>query len=255
MRVWTVVLLGLVVGSCCAQQSKPMPPDAKPGFEVATIKPSDPAATNTDIDMAGRRMVLRNYPLRDMIAFAYGLHRDQVLNGPDWMKDRFDVNGIPDVAGDPSVKQMQIMVQKLLVDRFRLKFRREQKELPMYAITVAKSGVKMVVSKKPEADGPDLNVNGGAHQRVLRCTNTTMEEFALGLQSFFLEKPVVDQTGLTARYDFKVTWNPDLGDDGEASDVPSIYTAFPEQLGLKIEAKKGKVGVMVVEDVQRPTEN
>lgn len=232
-----------------------MPADAKPGFEVATIRPSEPGASGTDIDMVGRRFVLKNYPLRDMVAFAYGLHRDQVLNGPDWMKDRFDVNGIPDVEGDPSVKQMQIMVQKLLVDRFGLKFHREQKELPMYAITVAKTGVKMPVSKKPEAEGPDFNVNGGAHRRVLNCTNTTMDEFALGLQSFFLEKPVVDQTGLKGRYDFTLTWNPDLGDDGEAADVPSIYTAFPEQLGLRIEAKKGMVGVMVVEGVTRPSEN
>lgn len=251
-----VMLMCMTLGAACfAQEQKPMPKDAKPGFEVATIKPSDPAADGGDIDMVGRRFVLHNYSVKNMIAFAYGMHRDQVLNGPSWLSDRYDVNGIPDVEGDPTVKQMQIMVQKLLTDRFGLKFHREQKELPMYAITVAKGGVKMGLSKAPEEEGPNIGVDGGAHRRVVTCSNITMDEFALALQSFFMEKPVQDRTELKERYDFKVTWNPDLGGDGEASDVPSLYTAFPEQLGLKIEAKKGMVGVLVVDGMTRPSEN
>lgn len=249
------MLMGLVVAGVSAQDTKPMAKDAKPGFEVATIKPSDPAADHTDIDMVGTRFVLKNYPLGHMIAFAYGLHRDQVLGGPAWMKERFDVNGIPDVPGDPTVPQMQIMLQKLLETRFGLKFHREQKEMPMYAITLSKGAVKMPVSTRPEAEGPDIDINNGGNRRTVTFKNSTMDEFALALQSFFLEKPVLNLTGLKPRYDFKLTWKPDLSAQDDMPDVPSLFTAFPEQLGLKIEAKKGMVGVLAVDGVTRPTEN
>jgi uncharacterized protein (TIGR03435 family) len=250
-----VLLMMMCAGAAAAQQQRPMAADAKPGFEVVTIKPSDPMSTGgTDIDMEGRHFMLKNYPVRDMIAFAYGLHRDQVLNGPAWIKDRYDVDGTPDVEGEPNVKQMQGMVQKLLEERFTLKSHREQRELAMYAVTVAKGGVKMTVSK-PESNLPSFNVNGGAHRRTMNCTGTTMEDFALALQLFFIDKPVVNQTGLAGRYDFKLVWNPDLAGDSEGSDVPSLFTAMPDQLGLKIEAKKGPVRVVVVETMTRPTEN
>ena len=123
-----------------------MPVDAKPTFEVATIKPSRPEARGSSI-LVGRENNLfttTNTTLADLISFAYGLHARQVTGGPAWLEsERFDLTGKPDQPGAPNVTQLKSMVQKLLVDRFGLTSHREKKELSVYAITVAKTGSKM----------------------------------------------------------------------------------------------------------------
>ncbi len=121
---------------------KMMDEKAKPQFEVATIKPSDPTRRGwgINVDRSGQLHTL-NTNLSDLIKFAYDLHPKQVVGAPAWIdSDKFDILAKPDVAGMPSVNQMKVMLQKLLEDRFSLKFHREKKELSVYAITVAKGG-------------------------------------------------------------------------------------------------------------------
>lgn len=254
MTVRVLMVMALLLGSAGAQQLRPMAKDAKPGFEVATIKPSEPSARETTVNFEGNRFVIRNLELLRIIQFAYSLHKDQVANAPAWLKERFDIEGIPDTPGEPSVAQMQEMTRRLLSERFGLVFHREQRALPMYAMSVAKGGVKLQVSKRPEAEGPDVNVDGGAHRMSGRFTNVTLDEFALELQDL-ADRPVVNETGLTGRYDIVVSWNPNLADTGEMSETPPLFTAVREQLGLKMEAKKAPVTVLVIEAVSRPTAN
>src|SRR5215831_18200116 len=120
---------------------KMMDASAKPEFEVATIKPSRPDERFTLLVNRSGMMNTTATSLADLLKFAYDLHPRQIAGGPSWLEsEKFDVSGKPDTPGMPTVNQMKMMMQKLLADRFALMFHREQKELSVYAITVAKGG-------------------------------------------------------------------------------------------------------------------
>lgn len=245
----------------------PMRADAKPKFEVATIKPGQPNQPGKNIGFRGREFRARNFNVYDLIGFAYGLHTKQVIGAPDWFNtELFDISGVPDVEGQPSMAQMNMLMENLLTDRFQLKFHYEKRELPVYALTVAKSGPKMTVSTASADAG-----TGFGFRRLgdLRVRNMTMPEFAKWMQGGVMDKPVVDQTGLKDRYDFALLWTPDdsqfaqfrstgplpqpSADDTNAP--PSLYTALQEQIGLKMEPTKAMDEVMVIDSVQKPSEN
>jgi uncharacterized protein (TIGR03435 family) len=245
---------------------KPMAKDAKPGFEVVTIKPGTPNQPGKNIGFRGRHFMARNFNVNDMIALAYGLHAKQILGAPEWFNtDLFDIDGVPDVEGVPSTKQMGFMLQKLLADRFQLKFHHEQRELAVFAITVAKSGPKMTVS----AAGPDDGIGFGFRKLGdLTVHNMTMTDFAQWMQASVMDRPVVDQTGLKDRYDFTLKWTPDdsqfaqfrttgaipaTTDDPNAP--PALNTAVQEQLGLRIEPVKTADDVVVIDHVEQPSAN
>ena len=239
---------------------KPMAADANPVFEVATIKPSTPEEGFSIL--IGRRgagansLSTTNTSLSDLIKFAYDLHLRQITGGPAWFEtEKYDVTGKPDLEGIPSLAQLRMMVQKLLADRFHLTFHRDKKELSAYAITVAKTGVKVT---KDEDDPNGLPLFGGSGVRGLHVRNATLAEFASWLQAETLDRPVVDQTGLaSARYDFILKWTPDAS-QGLAADPdapPDLFTAFQEQLGLKLESTKAPVDVLVIDRVDKPSAN
>ena len=242
---------------------KPMPADADPSFEVATIKPSKPGQPGKAFRVNGREFSTINTSVSDMMVFAYGIHARQVAGGPDWLeKDKYDVLAKPDVDGQPNDKQLKSMVQKLLADRFKLTFHRDKKELSVYAIVVAKNGSKLT---KSEGDGnglPSLFFRGLGN---LPARNATMADFAGVMQSAVLDKPVVDQTGLSGRFDFTLMWTPDefqFGGLGVKPPAPSdkdtqpdLYTAFQQQLGLRLESTKAQAEVLVIDKVEKPSEN
>jgi len=244
---------------------KPMAPDAKPTFDVATIKPSNPATPGQSI-LVGRGgqnlFTTTNTTLADLIIFAYGLHPRQVTGGPAWMEsERFDITAKPDQPGIPSVTQLKDMVQNLLKERFELAFHKDKKELSAYAMTVAKSGVKIT---KSESTG-NLPGFGGRGPGSVGIRNSTMEEFAGFLQSRIVERPVVDQTGLQGRYDFTLTWTPDAAMNPNAPPPPApaagvepppdLFAAFQQQLGLKLDSAKLPVEVLVIDKVTKPSAN
>jgi uncharacterized protein (TIGR03435 family) len=246
---------------------KAMPLDAKPVFDVATIKPSRPDArgTNIQVGRGGTNLfTTMNTSLKELIVFAYGLHSRQVSGGLAWVEnDHFDITGKPDLAGSPSVLQLQSMVQKLLVDRFQLTFHKESKELSVYALTVMKTGVKMA---KTESGAGNLPGYGGQGQGRLAVRNSNMADFAGFLQSRIVDRPVVDRTALPDRYDFTLKWTPDVNQPpapGQPPAVagldvdapPDLFAAFQQQLGLKLEATKAPVEVMVIDKVEKPSEN
>jgi uncharacterized protein (TIGR03435 family) len=250
------------------EPEKPMAADAHPSFEVATIKPSDPNRRGgKGFTFRGRHFITINTDMNDLIAFAYGLHPKQILGAPDWFgTELFDIDGVPDAEGRPNMKQTAGMVQKLLADRFKLQFHRDKKELAVYVITVASGGPKLT---KTSAGPNDLPGFGFRALGDLTVRNLTMADFATWMQNGVMDRPVVDQTGLTDRYDFHLLWTPDESqfaqfrsvgavvppptDDAKAP--PSLYTAIQEQLGLKMEATKAPDDVIVIDHVERPSPN
>jgi uncharacterized protein (TIGR03435 family) len=251
---------------------KPMAADANPSFEVATIKPNNSGATQMQrLVIRGRNFNTVASSVQDLLSFAYNVQSKQIVNGPAWIgNDRFDIDAVPDAEGVPNSQQIRVMIQKLLADRFKLTFHHEQREMEAYVLEVGKSGPKMTVNES-KGQLPGLGFGPGQGGITLRAGNATMADLTGFLQVLVLDRPVVDRTGLTARYDLKVTFTPDdsqfnghpprmpAAADGsapaEAAAAPSLYEAFQEQLGLKLTAEKTQVDVIVIDHVEKPSPN
>jgi uncharacterized protein (TIGR03435 family) len=250
---------------------KTMAADAKPAFEVATIKPSNPQTPGQAIQVGrggGNSFTTLNTTLSELIKFAFELHDKQLTGGPAWLQiDKFDILAKPDTPGIPNVTQLRTMVQQLLADRFGLAFHRDKRELSAYVMTADKAAVKMT---KVEGGRGNLPGFGGAGVGAIRVGNATMAEFAGFLQGYLLDRPVVDQTGLTDRYDFTFKFKPEAAQIAaaaaaaggnaptlpqEVEDRPDLLTAMLQQLGLRVESGKAQVDVLVIDKVTKPTEN
>lgn len=242
---------------------KPMAADADPSFEVATVKPSDPNRPGQAFTVRGRTFATINTTLRDLITFAYGVHARQIVGAPDWTEsERYDLTAQPDGEGMPNDRQWRRMVQKLLADRFALTFHRETREMPAYVITVAGGGPKLARSGGDPNGLPGLFFKGLG---VLPAINATIGDFAGVLQAVVLDRPVVDRTGLTGRFDFTLQWTPDEtqfgGRGGQAAAQagpnapPGLFTAMQEQLGLRMESARTQVEALVIDRAAKPSEN
>jgi uncharacterized protein (TIGR03435 family) len=241
---------------------KPMPKDANPVFEVATIKPSKPGAPGKALTIRGRQFVTVNTSMNDLITFAYGINVQQIAGAPKWFdSDQYDILAEPEGDGVPNRKQLETLVQKLLADRFKLAFHREKKDLMAFVIAVGKSGPKMTKSAGDPNGLPGL---GFRQMGSMFAANAGMTDFAGLLQSFVLDRPVVDQTGLTGRFDFELKWTPDESQFGgrgggvkhdEADAPPNLFTALQEQLGLQLKSEKTPVDVLVIDKVEKPSAN
>jgi uncharacterized protein (TIGR03435 family) len=243
-----------------------MAPNANPAFEVATIKPSDPARPGQIITLRGVEVITTNTTLHDLINLAYWLHPRQLTGGPAWTEsDKFDMTGKPDAPGQPNVDQMKMMIQKLLADRFQLKFHFEKRDLSAYAIRIAKNGPKITRSQDDPKGIPGWFFGRAPSGMTMTFRNAPLSQVAALLQNS-LDKPVVDQSDLSERYDFTLTFTPDPGqaallggpplpavDNPDAA--PDLFTAFQQQLGLKLESTRAPVDVMVIDEVEKPSEN
>jgi uncharacterized protein (TIGR03435 family) len=245
-----------------------MPATAKPEFAVATIKPSKPDAQGKGYGFRGREVITVNTPVNWLITLAYNLHAHQIVGGPSWLdSEKYDVTGLPDTPGQPSRDQLKLLIQKLLADRFQLKFHMEKKEMKAYTITVLKTGAKIAVSQA-DPNSPSGFGFGGAPggAMTLNVRNAIMDSVANGLQGNLLDQPVVNRTGLTGKYDFTLRFTPDASQlaalgplpPAGAADPdapPDIFAAFQQQLGLKVESIRTTVDVMVIDKIEKPSEN
>jgi uncharacterized protein (TIGR03435 family) len=237
------------------QPARMMPADAHPAFEVAAIKPSDPNDPSDRLHTDGRHVLIENQSVDKLIQFAYGIQKSQLAGGPAWAgTDRYDINGVADVEGEPNTKQFQGMIQKLLAERFGLVFHREQRELAVYAITVAKGGPKLTKSARDSNGQMDESGSGSGTALSMKFTNTSMADFGMIMQ-FVMDRPMVDQTGLTGKYDFVLRYTYDETRATDPNAPPGLFTAVQEQLGLKLEAVKAPTEVLVVDKVERPSAN
>jgi uncharacterized protein (TIGR03435 family) len=233
----------------------PMAADAHPSFDVVTIKPARSEELKGSFRVGGHRLYIENQTVNSLMSVAFAIHQRQIVDGPAWFEtQKYDIVGQADVEGYPNIGQIQEMLQKLFESRFSLKFHREKRELSIYAITVVKGGPKLTRNVDSSNGLPSQTGDGSDGQKVRRFKNNSMSDFALGMQDF-LDKPVVDQTGLGGRYDFVLTWTPDDSNINAPNAAPGIFTAVQEQLGLKLEPTKGPADVLVIDHVERPSEN
>jgi uncharacterized protein (TIGR03435 family) len=240
-----------------------MATEAKPGVEVATIKPIQPGTRLVMLLMQGEHLVVKNISLKYLIQFAYDMPDRQIAGAPGWTDtEKWDIEAKPDTPGMPSIPQMRLIVQSLLTERFALRSHEEKQKLAAFALTVGKNGPKL--TKTADAS---QSPNFVAPLGMLDARSSTMGEFAHFLQSSILGQPIVDNTGLTGRWDFTLKWTPDetqFTGPGmkvppqaaeDANGPPPLFTAIQGQLGLKLEPQKVDASVMVIDHVEHPSPN
>lgn len=239
-----------------AEEQKAMALDADPDWEVVTVRPGEPNKENSGINVQGRDLVVTRKTVETLLLFGYGMHKTQVVNAPDWVRSEvWDARGYADVPGRPGVPQFQSLIRKLLTERFGLVTHTEKRELAVYALTPAKSGLKIVKSTGNPNGLPNENDRENGGQRSMQIENMTMREFCL-LLTYFLDRPVVDETGIEGRYDFRLEWTfDDTRVPTDAGSPPTVFTAIQEQLGLKLGPVKAPADVLVIDKVERPGAN
>jgi len=257
LRFYCLLMLIIISTPALPQAATPVRPmaqDAHPSFAVATIKPHDPESSRQGFNAHGDRFTIQSQTVVSLLLFAYSIHPRQIIDAPDWaLRDRYDIEGKTDTEGEPSLRQQQEMIQKLLADRFHLRFHPEKRELAVYAIRTAKGGAKLNPAANPDAQ-PDQRGNNRGPELTQFYTSATIPDFILAMQ-FFVDRPLVDQTGLTGRYDFKIVYTPDEFRAPDTNTAPGIFTAVQEQLGLKFEAVKAPCDVFLIDSVERPPAN
>jgi uncharacterized protein (TIGR03435 family) len=232
-----------------------MATDAHPSFEVATIKPSDPNSNRQGFDAMGDRYTIHGQTVVSLMMFAYSIDKHQVVDAPDWARtDRWDIEGTTDTPGEPNLHQQQEMLQKLLADRFGLKYHHEKRELPVYLIQVTKGGPKLTPAAHPELEADQNASTHGSTEITVTITSATMADFILGMQ-FVFERPLIDQTGITGKHDFTLHYTYDEAHATDPNAPPGLFTAIQEQLGLKLDAVKASIDVFVIDHVERPSAN
>jgi uncharacterized protein (TIGR03435 family) len=263
IRRVAVAALGISVSGALAQSATPRPKfDA---FEVATIKPVDPdAKAGRYIIMQGtHRFVEKAYTLKLLIAAAYDLNPRTISGGPGWIEsDHYDIVAVTPGEVRPTHDEQMSMLRNLLTDRFKLTFHREEKVFSIYELEVAKSGPKLKASTAPPDDPPALISTVYPQRIVMPARNVTMSDLTRLMQRAILDRPVVDKTGLSGRYDFDLEWAPDETQFGgevppasaEAPAAP-LFSAIQQQLGLRLEATRGPVQALVVDKAERPSAN
>lgn len=230
---------------------------SQPAFEVASIKASNPVPGPNDRSAFSShgRFTASGMTVEGLIRSQYGIEGYQISGGPRWINyDRYDI--VAKSEGDSSNDQVRLMVNALLADRFKLTFHREIQQLPVYALVVDKGGPKM----KPSA--ADVSYSWRIpHKGQWSVSRVSMGRLASSL-SREAGRTVVDLTGLAGNYDFKLEWDPEQasppGADGanSADSVgPSIFAALQQQLGLRLESRKHPVEMLVIDRVEKPTEN
>jgi uncharacterized protein (TIGR03435 family) len=237
-------------------------------FEVATIKPAPLDSPGRWIKMqSANRFYAKNHTLKTLVQAAYNLTPRAVSGGPSWVdSDRYEILAETPGSIRPSPDEQMSMLRKLLADRFNLKFHREEKEFSIYALTVNKAGSKLKESTldlDATPEGPPLLAFVIAPDTVrLPARGLCMPELASLFQRAALDRPVVDKTGLSARYDFDLEWTPDesqfggLGLKGTPeSTKPDLFTAIQQQLGLRLESTKGPIATLVIDHAERPSAN
>jgi uncharacterized protein (TIGR03435 family) len=228
----------------------------QPAFDVATIKSGGPEVNGLININTGKILhgvvTLSNATLADCLKFAYSLTTDEQLAGPDWIKQkqvRFEVTA--KAAADTPDDQLKRMLQALLKERFQMMVHTEQREMTHYELVLGKNGPKL----KASTVGPEA-ATGTARLDGIRSNRMQMNRLA-ALLSRMTRMPVIDKTGLTDFYQFDLRYADEVSKEpAENPGAPSIFTAVQEQLGLKLESRKGPVDVLVVDHAEKtPVEN
>ncbi len=249
-----VGLILLLVAGLGGAQEKP----ARLTFDVASIRLTKPGMRGGGIKAlpGGQEYRAQGVPLKLMISLMYKVPMRQIKGDPEWLNaDRYDVEARVD--GAYNVDDLHTMYQNLLADRFGLKFHIETKEGPVYGLTVEPSGTKMKLNEGTEDFSIPITFTNDGVAGVRVSMNYL--SWWLGQQVQRDDRPVVDQTGLKGKYDFKLSFAPPLPPDvvppPEFKDRPSLFDALRDQLGLRLKAQTGPVEYIVIDHVEKPSEN
>jgi uncharacterized protein (TIGR03435 family) len=243
-RVAAFVVLSFNTPGAYSQSAPPL----RPEFEVASVKPHSSSEGSLKVSIARDpgRLTYTNVTVRALIREAYGLKVYPLSRGPDPLStDRYDV--IAKVSPGSSKEQRMLMLQALLAERFKLVVHREMKELPIYALVAGTSGPKFR-AVQDDGSAPEIG-SGGGHQ--IKAHHISMKSLAATLQGY-IGDAVVDATGLTGLYDLNLDFNVD---ESMSSEGPTVFEAVQRQIGLKLEARKGPVEVIVIDHVEKPSAN
>ena len=244
-------------------------------FDVVSVKMHPPDTKDSRMQLLPDGIRLTNLPVQDLIVQSYALVlSDQIVGLPSWANSqRFDIEAKVAAADIPAfhkltLDQVRSMGRPILTDRFKFAGHQEKKTLPFYALVVAKDGSKLTPSTLSSQDrdaqtgrigmGHASSANGAPGVNELTAQGVTMSRLASTLSQQGLGRVVLDNTGLTGRYDFKLTWTSEsVAADPNSTDTsgPSIFSAVSEQLGLKLEPQKGPVPVLVVDHIEAPSPN
>jgi len=256
------LLFGVAQAPAVRAQS---PTSAPPAFEVASIKPNKSGDGRTMFNIAeGGRVVCTNIGPKMLILMAYDLKPNQLVNAPNWIDtERYDITAKAEGPADPD--QLKLMMRTLLADRFKLAIHRETKEMAIYELVAAKGGTKLKASAETSGKNRGMFRMG---RGMMQLDGATMAQMADNL-SRVVGRNVYDKTGLSGAYDVKLEWTPDEseaamfkgppdGREGPATapeSGPSLTAALEEQLGLKLQPAKGPVEVVVIDHIEKASEN
>ena len=219
-------------------------------FEVASVKPTQSNESGRSFTQhPGARLTTTNATVKMLLAFAYQLMPDEITGGPAWIQsDGFDIEA---KAADASVTQAQFrqMIRGLLQERFHLASHLETREMQVYVLVQAKNGARLAAGKESDGDA-GVRIVGAGRITGVRGTMAMLANVLIKP----LQRKVIDQTGLTGAYTFQLRFTPEKnGKIVESdSDVPSIFTALTEQLGLALKSQKAPVSVLVVDGAEKP---
>ncbi|HWB31594.1 MAG TPA: TIGR03435 family protein [Acidobacteriaceae bacterium] len=251
--------------STIAPQTPWQPPASgvEPAFEVATVKPSDPdKCCARTFGRNGRHFATTNTNLKYLIQWAWNLQAKQVVGGPAWMDvDRFDLAGEMNGTGTPNGHEWKEAVQRLLLDRFRIQMHHEKLEMTAFALVVDKGGPKLTAGDGNVAAHQSMGFSGDVgHTMYGNGTNASIGDFIGELQRIVLDRPIVDQTGLTGMYNIHFEFTreePNALGMTQIPDTaaPNLFDALKQQLGLKLEGTKAPVDVIVIDHAEPPGDN
>jgi uncharacterized protein (TIGR03435 family) len=244
-------------------QAPAQPAASAASFEVATIKPAPPDAKAARfLTLQGNnRFVVKDYTLKLLLAAAYDLNPRAIAGGPAWAEENhYDITALTPGETKPPRDAQMAMLRTLLAERFQLTFHREPRELSLYSLEVTKGGPKLTASTAPADQTPRLISMVSPGKLTMPASNASMQDFASILQRAILDRPVVEHTNLTGRFDFTLEWAPDEtqfnGEIPAASPdapTPPLFTAIQQQLGLRLVATRGPVDTLVIDHAALPS--
>ena len=261
MKYSAIVIAVVMSAGLIAAQS------VQPAFEVASVKQNLSGDTRSQLELPpGGRFVATNVPLKDLILLAYGLQDFQLVDAPAWIAAaRFDIEAKADSELKAGIVPPQL--RALLAERFQLALHRETKDMPVYALTMARDDRQLgpqlqIASVNGCADAAAARTDGnsaaptGPSRCLFRMYGVQLVARSMGVGPLSsrlgseVGRFVIDKTGLTGLYDYDMTWSPDALESAGDATRPSIFTALRDQLGLKLESQRAPVEVTVVDRVE-----
>jgi uncharacterized protein (TIGR03435 family) len=236
------------------------------GFEAVSIRRNKSEQPPSFGSGGPGRFRATNVPIGDLLREAYDIQEYQLVGAPDWLdKERYDIEAKLENAAKRS--EAEPLIQALLADRLKLKVHGEAKETSVFFLVPAKGGLKLKIGIKCNAPEPGASISQkrdysrecgfmGGSDFSLEATSTTTADLTRAL-SRVVKRRVLDKTGYRAPFDVKLDWRPEgVGlEDPLLGKLPSIFVALEEELGLKLEPGKAPIDVLVIDHIERPSEN